>query len=129
MKATEFLTEKFVIKDKIGGIEYGIGDHFMTQWQLPERKHITWNQITRIIKRIPYIKPKLLQMINFNKFYLRDSETGVELGCKFTTFGKPEVLLLYINTVVSTDHVRKSDTPVIVVNGPVKSLTIPQGAQ
>lgn len=118
MRAKEFLTEKFVIKKKIGGIEYGIGDHFMDQWHsLPDRKDITQNEIDRIIKRIPYVKAQLKQMRYFPKFWLRDEETGVELGCRFTDFGDPAVELLYINTLIRRGNERGkyAESPTIIV--------------
>ncbi len=116
---SEVLLEKFVIKKSFGkNWYYGIGDHFMAQLALPER-NVPWSYIERIVKRFPYIKPQLEQMISFNRFYVRDEETNVELGCKITSFGDPELKLVYVNTIVISDHVRKSDTPTIIAIGKV----------
>ncbi len=111
---SEILLEKFVIRKSFGkNWEYGIGDHFMARLAEPAR-NVPWSYIERIVKRFPYIKPQLEQMVNFPKFYIRDNETNVELGCKITSFGDPELKLVYVNTIVISDHVRNSDTPTII---------------
>ena len=111
------LTEKWVHLGKFGkGWTWGIGDHFMERWHQPER-NCPWAYIERIIKRLPFVKPKLEQMLNFPQFYLRDSKTGVELGCKISTFGQPETKLVYINTIVIKPSERKgAQSPIIIVN-------------
>jgi hypothetical protein len=116
MISEEFLCE-WVEQGKEGPFGWGIGNHFMDQWHLPERKDITWNQIHHIIKRLPYVKPQLMQMVHFKQFWLRDDVTGIELGCQLKTFGNPETRFVYINTLVNKGESRKNpDNPVIVVN-------------
>ena len=116
MRASEFLIEAFIAKGKIGnGMTYGVSSHCPDQAKL---RDISWSEIQKIINRLPYIKPQLKQMIHFPQFYIRDEDTNVELGCRFTDFGAPAVQLLYINTVVRSDHVRKSGTPTIIASGP-----------
>jgi hypothetical protein len=115
MLSKEFLVEAFILKGVIGnGMTYGVSPHVSTQAALPDR-NVKWNDILRIINRLKNFKPELKQMIHFPQFYVRDDVQGIELGCKFTSFGAPEVQLAYINTVVRADHIRKSDTPTIVV--------------
>lgn len=101
----------------IGPIKCIVSGHLWDQRDKElDRQHITDQQIWNIIKRVQYIKPKLDQMAYHDKFYLRDSSTGVELGCRFTSFGDPVVRILYINTVVFKQQARVSSTPTINVN-------------
>ena len=116
MRANEFLVERWVIREKIGGVEYGIGDHFMDQWKSIPDRNVPWSHIQKIIKRLPYIKPQLEQMLNFPQFYLHDTDTNLELGCRISTFGDPEKRLVYVNTLVTRDTIRKSSTPTIITN-------------
>lgn len=118
MKSDEFITEElldegFIFKGAIGdGMTYGVSSH------VPQRaaeRNIDMAEVHRIIRKLPYIKRQLSQMQHFPQFYIRDDAKNVELGCKFTSFGSPVVQLLYINTVVDIDHVRKSSTPTILV--------------
>lgn len=130
MRAQEFLTEKWVIRSKSGSVEYGIGDHFMDQWRsIPERQ-VPWKWIEKIIKRLPYIKPQLDQMLHHPQFYLHDTDTGLELGCRISTFGEKDTRLVYVNTLVMRNKhfspIRKSDTPTIVVNAPKISKKSPE---
>lgn len=109
----EILSEAFILKGEIGnGMTYGVSSH------VPERaaqRNIDMAEVHRIIRKLPYIKRQLVQMQHFPQFYIRDDVKNIELGCKFTSFGKPEVQLLYINTVVNSDHVRKSSTPTLML--------------
>ncbi len=115
MLSKEFLAEAFILKGVIGnGMTYGVSAHLPQQAALPDR-NVKWNDILRIINRLKNFKPELKQMIHHPQFYVRDDLRGIELGCKFTSFGQPEVMLAYINTVVKSDHIRKSATPTIVV--------------
>jgi len=117
MKSIEFITE-WVHQGKEGPFKWGIGKHFMDQWETqPDRRTITWNEINHILKRLPYVKPQLMQMVHFKQFWLRDDETGVELGCELKTFGIPENRFVYVNTLVRQPEPRVSPSkPVIVVN-------------
>lgn len=113
MKSTEFITE-WVHQGKAGPFGWGVGKHFMERMM---ERHIQWPQVARILKRLPYVKPQLLQMEHFKQFYLRDDETGIELGCQLKTFGIPETRFVYVNTAVAKDEKRKDpDSPVITVN-------------
>lgn len=115
MLSKEFITEAFILKGPIGnGMTYGVSSHLPQQAALPER-NVKWADILRIINRLKNFKPELKQMVHFPQFYVRDDLRGIELGCMFTSFGAPEVQLVYINTVVKADHIRKSDTPTITV--------------
>jgi len=121
MRAYEFITE-WVKKGESGPFKWGIGVHFMDQWKLPDRKDITWNQINHILSRLPYIKPQLMQMKHFKEFWIRDDESGVELGCELKTFGDPETRFVYVNTLVMQPKPRiKPIKPVISITKPQKS--------
>ena len=90
MRAHEFITEAFIMTGKIGnGLTYGVSSHLPTQAARPDR-NIPWADVLKIIKRLPFIKNKLKQMIHFPKFYIRDDVNDVEIGCTFTSFGKPD---------------------------------------
>jgi hypothetical protein len=109
----EILNEEFIFKGAIGdGMTYGVSSH------VPQRaaeRDIDMVEIHRMIRKLPYIKRQLTQMQHFPQFYIRDDQKNIELGCRFTSFGSPVVQLLYINTVVNSDHVRKSSTPTILL--------------
>lgn len=113
MKSHEFLTE-WVYQGKVGPFGWGIGDHLLKRMK---ERNIPLSKLQRIIKRIPYVKPQLIQMEHFKQFYLRDNETGVEIGCMLKTFGVPETRFIYMNTVVGKGEPRKDpESPVITVN-------------
>lgn len=115
MRANEFLIEYAISTWKEGSITVKVESHVKDQ---ASTRLIPWKDVIRIFKRIGYVKPKLYQMANFEKFYLRDSRTEVELGCRFrfTSHDNDREALLTIMTVVSRAEVRHSETPTILVN-------------
>ena len=125
MKINEIINEGHQFKHdrtrtkKVGSVKCIISGHLWDRRaSVPERQHITDNDISKIIGRVNHIKPQLDQMVNYDRFYLRDSSTGVELGCRFTAFSEPNPTdrTLYINTVVYNKHKRNTSTPIIEVN-------------
>ncbi len=99
-----------------------ISPHVEEQRAKPER-NITWIEIYRILKRIPRIKKQLEQMMHFPLFYIRDAETGAELGCKIKENNPARPAedarlkyVIYFNTVVRNNHLRtNSESPIIEV--------------
>ena len=138
MKINEVILEAHPFKHErtetimVGGVKCIIAGHVWDQIEnRPSRSHITDQMIWKIIKRVPYIKPKLDQMEFHDQFYLRDTDTGIELGCKFKNFGQPTVRVLYVNTVIFKKNLRNSYTPTIIVNPQLKEggwdTTVTQG--
>lgn len=99
-----------------------ISPHLEQQRKLPER-NVSWNEIYRILKRLSRIKQKLKQMIEFKSFYIRDNETGTEIGCKLTENNPVRAdddkrldYVLYCNTVVrKIEPRRNAEAPIIEV--------------
>lgn len=118
MKSTEFITEKIIQTWTEGtAFRVNIDDHVMYQMSREECNGFsaTWSNINKIFKRIKNFKPQIRQMIDFDRFWLRDENTGVELGCKYYSRDTEEILL--IKTMTCNINFRENaENPIIIVN-------------
>ena len=113
MRFREFkLLERWVHEQNAGPFTVKFDQHLYDR-MVP--REVTNNEIRRIVRRIPYVKDKIRDMQYFEKFYLRDHETGAELGCRFIedTDGSRFIGVI---TTVKNEHLRKAENPIIIVN-------------
>lgn len=112
MRAHEIVKEWF-IRRRTGDVMLLVSQHVQDQ---AYDRQIPWNQVERILDNIPNIpKEKLSQMLNFEKFYIRDDDTWTEVGCSLRTDG--DVLGVYVNTVLRKEpgETRGKNRPVLTI--------------
>lgn len=106
------LFERWVHEQNAGPFLIKFDDHLYDR-MIP--REVTNNEIRKIVRRIPYVKDKIRDMQYFEKFYLRDNETGAELGCRFIE-DTDGTRFIGVITTVKNDHIRQAENPIIIVN-------------
>lgn len=114
--ASEEIDEAVMLTKPISIFRVVVSDHIEEQRALPERM-VTWIEINRILNKIPRIKKQLEQMTHFTSFYIRDPDTGAELGCQLREFEEGKLkYVLFVNTVVRNVKFRmNAKSPIIEI--------------
>lgn len=114
--SSDELDEAVMLTKPISIFKVVVSDHIEEQRNLPERM-VTWIEINRILNKIPRIKKQLEQMVHFSTFYIRDPESGAELGCQLREFEEGKLkYVLFVNTVVRNVKLRmNAKSPIIEI--------------